>query len=326
MNSYLERLALRTRQVGSVLCLGIDPQPEALPDGFPATLKGIERFCEVLIDAALPYAAAVKPNLAFFEAFGSAGIAALERLRGRIPPDVPFVADAKRGDIGSTAARQAAALYDILGADAITANPYLGSEAIEPLMARGDRFAYLLCRTSNPGAGELQGLEVVADPSIGAPAEPLYARVARRAVSWGPGGTVGLVVGATAPAELERIRRIAPGLALLVPGVGAQGGEVEPVLRFGPAAAAPAGGRPGGGLLVNVSRGISGAAGKAGGPAGTPAPAIAPEAEAPDSGPTPETETRSGPAPTRGAAATTDLAEQLALAAQDWASRLRVAG
>jgi orotidine-5'-phosphate decarboxylase len=268
----------------------------------------------VLIDAALPFAAAVKPNLAFFEAFGSAGIAALERLRGRIPPDVPFVADAKRGDIGSTAARQAAALYDILGADAITANPYLGSEAIEPLMARGDRFAYLLCRTSNPGAGELQGLEVAADPSIGAPAEPLYARVARRAVSWGPGGTVGLVVGATAPAELERIRGIAPGLALLVPGVGAQGGEVEPVLRFGPAAAAPAGGRPGGGLLVNVSRGISGAAGKAGGPTATPAAATAPVAGTPDS------------TPTRGAAASTDLAEQLALAAQEWASRLHVAG
>jgi orotidine 5'-phosphate decarboxylase subfamily 2 len=296
MNNYLARLALRTRQVGSVLCLGVDPQPAALPEGFPATIKGIERFCEVLIDAALPYVAAVKPNLAFFEAFGSGGIAALERLRGRVPADVLFVADAKRGDIGSTAARQAVALYDILGADAITANPYLGSEAIEPLLARGDRFAYVLCRTSNPGAGELQGLEVAADAVVGAPAEPLYARVARIALSWGPGGTIGLVVGATAPLELERIRGIAPGLALLVPGVGAQGGEVNPVLQFGPAVAEPAGGRPGGGLLVNVSRGISGAAGKA-----------------------------TGAGATRGAAATTDLAEQLALAAQEWSVRLRVA-
>jgi orotidine 5'-phosphate decarboxylase subfamily 2 len=266
MNTYLERLAARTRQVNSVLCVGVDPQPDALPHGFPATLAGVERFCEVLLDATVPYAAAIKPNVAFFEAFGSAGIAALERLRGRVPADVPFVADVKRGDIGTTAARQAVALFDILGADAITANPYLGSEAIDPLLARGDRFAYLLCRTSNPGAGELQGLEVGADMTIGAPAEPLYARVARRAQRWGPGGTVGLVVGATAPAELERIRGIAPGLALLVPGVGAQGGEVEPVLRFGPAIAAPAGGRPGGGLLVNVSRGISGAA--SGGPGG----------------------------------------------------------
>ena len=268
MNSYLERLSLRTGAVGSVLCLGMDPQVEALPDGFAANLSGVERFCEVLLATAVPYAAAVKPNLAFFEAFGSAGIAALERLRGRVPADVPFIADVKRGDIGTTAARQAAALYDILGVDAVTANPYLGSEAIGPLLERGDRFAYLLCRTSNPGAGELQGLEVAADPAIGAPAEPLYARVARRAQNWGPGGTVGLVVGATAPVELERIRGIAPGLALLVPGVGAQGGEGEPVLRFGPAVAAPAGGRRGGGLLVNVSRGISGAAGKAGDRAG----------------------------------------------------------
>jgi orotidine-5'-phosphate decarboxylase len=263
MNTYLERLAARTQTVGSVLCLGVDPTPEALPEGFPRTLAGIERFCEVLLAAALPYAAAVKPNLAFFEAFGSAGIAVLERMRRLVPSDVLFVADAKRGDIGSTAARQAVALFDGLGFDAITANPYLGSEAIEPLISRSDRFAYLLCRTSNPGAGELQSLDVAADADIGAPAEPLYARVARLARTWGPGGTVGLVVGATAPLELERIRGIAPGLALLMPGVGAQGGEVEPVMRFGPAVTAQAGGRPGGGLLVNVSRGISGAAGRA---------------------------------------------------------------
>jgi len=259
MKTYLERLAARSQLVGSVLCVGVDPQPESLPRGFPGTLAGVERFCEVLLDAAMPYAAAVKANLAFFEAFGPSGLAALERLRGRVPADVPFVADAKRGDIGPTAARQAVALYDILASDAVTVNPYLGSEAIEPLLGRADRFAYLLCRTSNPGAGELQGLEVSPDAAAGAPAEPLYARVARRAQNWGPGGTVGLVVGATAPAELERIRGIAPGLALLVPGVGAQGGEVDPVLRFGPAVAAPAGGRPGGGLLVNVSRGILGA-------------------------------------------------------------------
>jgi orotidine-5'-phosphate decarboxylase len=286
MDSYLERLAARTRTVGSVLCVGLDPVPEALPAGFPATLAGVERFCEVLLEAALPHAVAVKPNLAFFEAFGSAGIAALERIRGRVPAEVLFVADAKRGDIGTTAARQAVALYDILGCDAVTANPYLGSEAIEPLIGRGDRFAYLLCRTSNPGAGELQELRVAADQPLGAPAEPLYARVARRAQAWGPGGTVGLVVGATAPRELERIRGIAPGLALLVPGVGAQGGEVEPVLRFGPAVAAPAGGRPGGGLLVNVSRGIAGAAGDA---------------------------------------AAADVGERLAAAAAEWAARLRVA-
>ena len=260
MTPYLARLGARTNALGTVLCLGLDPVPEALPDGFGRGLAGVVRFCELLLEAALPHSVAVKPNLAFFEAFGSSGVAALERLRARVPSEVVFVADAKRGDIGTTAARQAAALFDILGADAVTVNPYLGSEAVEPLLGRTDRFAYLLCRTSNPGAGELQSLEVAADPAISAPVEPLYARVARRARAWGPGGTVGLVVGATAPVELERIRAIAPELALLVPGVGAQGGEVDPVLRHGPASAPPAGEWRGGGLLVNVSRGIASAA------------------------------------------------------------------
>ncbi len=213
-----------------------------------------------MLEAALPHVAAVKPNLAFFEAFGSPGLAALERLRASIPDDLPVIADAKRGDIGSTAARQAAALFDVLAADAITVNPYLGEEAIAPLLARTDRFAYVLCRTSNPGAGEVQSLRVAVDPATNAPEEPLHARIARRAAGWGPGGTVGLVVGATAPEELRTIRAIAPGLAFLVPGVGAQGGEVAPVLAAGQASAPPAGGRPGGGLLVNVSRGIAAAA------------------------------------------------------------------
>ncbi len=142
----------------------------------------------------------------------------------------------------------------------MTASPYLGSEAIAPLIDRADRFVYVLCRTSNPGAGELQDLSVAADPSTGAPAEPLYLRVARRAAAWGPGGTVGLVVGATAPAELQAVRGVAPGLGFLVPGVGSQGGDEGTALRHGQAVTAPAGGRPGGGLLVNVSRGIAGAA------------------------------------------------------------------
>ena len=260
MPAYLERLAARTAVTRSVLCVGIDPEATALPAGFPATLAGVERFARLVLEASLPVATAVKPNLAFFEAYGAEGIAALERLRALVPADVPFVADAKRGDIGTTAARQAAALYDVLGADAVTVNPYLGEEAIMPLLERGDRFAYVLCRTSNPGAAELQGLEVAADDAVGQPAEPLYARVARRVTGWGPGGTVGLVVGATAPAEMAAIRAIAPGLAFLVPGVGAQGGEVAPVLADGLATAGPAGGRAGGGLLVNVSRAIARAA------------------------------------------------------------------
>ena len=258
---YLERLASRSAEAKTVLCVGLDPDPANLPEGFGRDLAGVERFARLVLEAAIPFAAAVKPNLAFFEAFGSAGLASLERLRATIPANVPVVMDAKRGDIGSTAARQAEALYDALGADAITVNPYLGEEAITPLLERAERFVYVLCRTSNPGAAELQSLVVAAGLGADdAPSEPLYARVARRAATWGPGGTVGLVVGATAPAELGEIRAIAPSLAFLVPGVGAQGGEIEPVLRNGPAAAAPGAGRPGGGLLVNVSRGIAGAA------------------------------------------------------------------
>jgi len=260
--TYLERLAARSASTGTVLCLGLDPDPAALPPGFPPDLRGVTEFAALVLEAVLPAAAAVKPNLAFFEAFGSAGLAALERLRASIPGDVPVVMDAKRGDIGSTAARKAVALFDGLGADAITVSPYLGEEAIAPLLARTDRFAYVLCRTSNPGAAELQGLRVEADPDAGHPAEPLYARVARRVSSWGPGETVGLVVGATAPAELAEIRALATGLAFLVPGVGAQGGDEAAVLRDGRARTAPAGSRPGGGLLVNVSRGIAGAGGR----------------------------------------------------------------
>lgn len=283
--TYLERLADRTAATGTVLCLGLDPEPAAIPAAFGSGLEAVEEFGATLLEAAVPSAAAVKPNLAFFEAFGSAGLAVLERLRARIPGDVPVIADAKRGDIGTTAARQAVALFDVLGADAVTVNPYLGSVAVAPLLERPDRFAYLLCRTSNDGAGELQDLRLAEDPVTGAPPERLHERVARMATTWGPGGTVGLVVGATAPGELAAIRRIAAGLPFLVPGVGAQGGAIEPVLEDGPASAAPGGGRPGGGLLVNVSRGIAGAAGE-----GTRA----------------------------------EVAERLAAAARDWATRLPV--
>jgi orotidine-5'-phosphate decarboxylase len=285
---YLDRLTARIASTRTVLCLGLDPEPTALPSGFSRDLAGVEAFARLILDAALPFAAAVKPNLAFYEAFGSPGLAALERLRGRIPRDVPVIADAKRGDIGSTAARQAVALFDVLGADAVTVSPYLGEEAIAPLLERAERFAYVLCRTSNPGAGEVQSLIVEADPGDGAPREPLWARVARRAGSWGPGGTIGLVAGATAPRELAAIRAIAPGLAFLVPGVGAQGGDVAAVLRDGPATTRPAGDRPGGGLLVNVSRAIS------------------------------------SPATTVGQGSEGDPGERIAAAARAWAERLPV--
>jgi len=266
--TYLDRLAARTTATGTVLCLGLDPDPSALPRGFSSDLKGAERFVELVLEAALPFATAVKPNLSFYEAFGSAGLAALERIRARIPADVPVVADGKRGDIDTTSARQAVAYFDALGFDAVTINPYLGEEALLAYLDRPDRFAYVLCRTSNPGATELQSLRVashqVEDGVFAAPSEPLWARVARAATDWGPGGTVGLVVGATASDELRAVRAIAPRLPFLVPGVGAQGGSIEPVLVHGPVAGRSAD-RPGGSLIVNVSRGIASAALEEGG-------------------------------------------------------------
>jgi orotidine-5'-phosphate decarboxylase len=254
LNPFLERLARRVESTATYLCLGIDPDPAGLPAGFSADAAGIEAFSMLLVETAAPYAAAIKANVAFFEAFGSAGIAALERVRAAVPGDIPFIADAKRGDIGSTAARQAVALFDALGADAITANPYLGREAIAPLLQRTDKFVYVLCRTSNPGAAEFQNLET-------SDGDPLYIHVARSVAGWSADGTpVGLVVGATAPSELAAIRAAAPTLPVLVPGIGAQGGDVEPVLAHGPATAGLAGDLRGGALVVNVSRGIAAAA------------------------------------------------------------------
>ncbi len=257
---YLERLAARSAAVGSVLCVGIDPSPEGLPPGFPPGLPGLERFARLLVEATVGCAAAYKPNVAFFEALGSPGLAALERVRSAIPTGVPVIMDAKRGDVESTTARQAVALFDGLGADAVTVSPYLGLAALAPFLARADRFAYVLCRTSNASAGEFQDLLVEADEALGAPPELLHRRVARRVAATELGDRAGLVVGATAPAELAGIRALVPGLAFLVPGVGAQGGDAPAVLREGRASAPPAGSRPGGGLVVNISRGIARAA------------------------------------------------------------------
>jgi orotidine 5'-phosphate decarboxylase subfamily 2 len=258
--SWLDRLAFRSAAVNSVLCLGLDPDPASLPPGFRPDLGGVEAFARLVLRAALPHVAAVKPNLAFYEAFGSAGLDVLERLRASIPASVPVLVDAKRGDIGSTAARQAAALIDALGADAVTLNPYLGRDAVEPFLARNNAFVYLICRTSNPAAGEIQNIRLPADARRLWPEESLYVRVARIATAWAAPDRLGFVVGATAPAELAEVRALIPDRAFLVPGIGAQGGDLEATLTAGPARDGPVAQRTGGGLLVNVSRGIAGAA------------------------------------------------------------------
>ena len=239
----LERLRAGVARVGAPLCVGVDPHPDRLPDGLSRDVTGVERFARGLIEATAEHAVAVKLNVAFFEALGSAGWAALERVRADVPADLLCILDAKRGDIGSTADRYAAGLFGHLGADAVTLSPYLGEDAIEPFLAHQDRLVYLLARTSNPSAHRIQDL--------GSAADPVYLAVARWAAARWPDGRVGLVVGATAPDELRRIREAVPGPGFLVPGVGAQGGDLEASVRHAPGAWAPG--------LVTVSRAIAGA-------------------------------------------------------------------
>ncbi len=237
----LDRLRARREIAGSPLCVGIDPHPDALPAGLPHDVHGVESFARGLVEAAAARACAVKINVAFFEAFGSEGWAALERTRADVPSEVPCILDAKRGDIGSTAERYAEALFGKLDGDGVTLSPYLGEDAIEPFLAFGDRLVYVLARTSNPSAGTFQSLDVAG--------EPLHLRVARWAADrWGD-GRVGLVVGATAPRELTDLRSAVPGPAFLVPGVGAQGGDEAAASRAADGTWAPG--------LVNVSRAIA---------------------------------------------------------------------
>ncbi|MGH2385004.1 MAG: orotidine-5'-phosphate decarboxylase [Candidatus Limnocylindria bacterium] len=239
----LDRLRARRQALGIPLCLGIDPHPDQLPDELPSTVAGVESFARGVIEAAATHAVAVKINVAFFEALGSAGWLALERVRRDVPSDVLCILDAKRGDIGSTAERYAAGLFGHLEADAVTLSPYLGEDAITPFLDYPERLVYLLARTSNPSAARLQ--DVMAD------GEPFHLRVARWAAATWDDGRVGLVVGSTAPEELVLLRGSVPGPAFLVPGVGAQGGELEVSARACDGAWAPG--------VVSVSRGIAGA-------------------------------------------------------------------
>lgn len=257
VSRYLNLLGASTARAGSILCVGIDPVPSSLPLSFRDSHAGMERWVDTLIAATAPHAAAFKMNLAYFEALGSEGVRLAERVRRQVPAEIPLIIDAKRGDIGATVAAQGVALFDLLGADAVTASPYLGIGALAPFLDRTDRFTYLLCRTSNPEAGELQSLRVSASDAD--PEETLAERVARLASrrAEGAAGRIGLVVGATDIAALRQVRAAAPGLPLLVPGVGAQGGEANAVVSHGGAIAAPGDGVVGRGLLVNVGRGIS---------------------------------------------------------------------
>ena len=255
MTSFFSRLETRARQIGSLLCVGLDPHPADLA---APTAAAARDFCLRLIEATADVAAAFKPNAAFFEAFGPEGVAALRDVIAAVPDEVPVMLDAKRGDIASTAEAYARAAFETLGADAITLSPYLGRDSLEPFLADPARGVFLLCKTSNPGAGDLQDLRL-ADRI---PAQRLFERVAELARGWNTNDNLGLVVGATHPEALAAVRRVAPELWILAPGVGAQGGDLAAALRAGLRA-------DGLGLLVPVSRQISRAADPRQGGAGT---------------------------------------------------------
>lgn len=241
----IEKYRQRAAGAQSLLCLGLDSRLERLPAAFLQAEQPLYAFNRSVIQATQPWLCAIKPNIAFYEAGGEPGLRALrltmEWLRDR-HPDILTICDAKRGDIGSTSEAYAGAIFDGLGFDAVTLNPWLGQDALMPFLEREDRACIILCRTSNPGAGEFQDL--VAD------GRPLWQQVAL-AVSerWNSRGNCMLVMGATRPRELAEARQLVGDVPLLVPGIGAQGGDVAAVLRAGLDS-------QGGGLILNAARSI----------------------------------------------------------------------
>jgi len=235
---FAEKYDASAARNDSLLCVGLDPDPALIPDGLePVT------FLRRVIEATSDLVAAYKPNAAFYEALPGGGFEALRTVIASVPQDIPVLLDAKRGDIGNTARFYARAVFEGLNADAVTVNPYLGLDALDPFLEYTDRHAFVLCRTSNPGARDFQDLEV-------GEGERLYERVARVCADLNAShGNVGMVVGATYPEEGARIRALAPEVAILAPGVGAQAGELAATVK----AMLGADGRS---LLVNASRGV----------------------------------------------------------------------
>ncbi|HEY8739062.1 MAG TPA: orotidine-5'-phosphate decarboxylase [Candidatus Dormibacteraeota bacterium] len=216
---FLDLFAASCAAHDSHLCVGLDPDLDGLPAGFEPTPDDVLRFVTAIIEATAEFAAAYKPNSAFYEALGPPGMEILEAVIAAAPAGTPVILDAKRGDMANTAERYATACFDRLGASAVTLSPYVGGDSLEPFLRRADRGCFILCRTSNPGADDLQLLEI-GD-------RPLYLEVARRCHQWNSRGNVGIVAGATRPNDLAAARRECPGMPILVPGVGAQGGDLE---------------------------------------------------------------------------------------------------
>jgi len=239
--SFLTKLAESSRARDSIVCVGLDPEPDLIPEMLGSGPQAALRFLRRVIRATSDYACAYKPNLAFYERYGSAAFDVLGLTLQAIPDGIPVVLDAKRGDVPNTSAAYADALFDSFHADAVTVAPYLGMDSIEPFCREG-RYALVLARTSNPGAGDVQDLVV--------DGRPLYQHVVERSVASFAADTCGFVVGATYPEEARRIRELAPDRLFLMPGVGSQGGDIATALR----AALDA---RGGGVLPSASRSIT---------------------------------------------------------------------
>lgn len=237
-----EFLFEQIRDKGSFLCVGLDSDPALIPAHLRGLPDPILAFNREIIEATLPYAVAYKPNLAFYEALGPGGWQTLQETLALIPKEVMVIADAKRGDIGNTARMYAQAFFERLGCDALTVAPYMGQDSVAPFLAYEGKWTFLLALTSNAGAQDFQYLQN--------DAEPLYRRVIRLAQEWASGkaGQLGFVAGATRAEAIAEIRQAAPDAFLLVPGVGAQGGDLQAVLQHGRNAQ--------GGLLINASRSI----------------------------------------------------------------------
>jgi len=222
--NFIEKLTGATRKNKSLLCIGLDPDPELMPDRV-----GVFEFNKAIIDATSDLVCAYKPNLAFYEALGNEGLADLKRTVDYIPGDIPVIADAKRGDIGNTARAYARTIFVNFNFDAATVSPYLGFDSIEPFIQYQDKGVFILCRTSNAGAVDFQSLRCEVESGY----HPLFEIVALKASQWNTHGNIGLVVGATYPEELRLIRQSHPDMPLLIPGIGAQGGDLALTVRYG---------------------------------------------------------------------------------------------
>jgi orotidine-5'-phosphate decarboxylase len=246
-NTFNQQLQSAWASQGSMLCVGFDPDPKRLPSSLQGKPEGIYEFCREIADATADLVCAFKPQFAYFAS--QRAEAQLEKLIKHLKdkyPHIPVILDSKRGDIGSTADHYALEAFDRYGADAVTVNPYMGFDTIEPYLKHAGKGVIVLCRTSNPGGSDLQFLNVAPN------GEPLYLHVAKLAAQkWNTSGQISLVVGATFPEEIAKVRAIVGDMPLLIPGIGAQGGDIDATVNAGKIA-----GKPGTGMIINSSRAI----------------------------------------------------------------------